>query len=74
MSSQSFARILTRDVTTEECHWLDEDMQAGTVVYEYDGPTFGVISPNGVACTMVFNFTPFFELPSDSIEALPDGM
>lgn len=59
--------ILNRDVTTEECHWLEEDISKGTVMYVYNGYTYGCIQPSGTACTMVDGETPFMEIPNDAI-------
>lgn len=56
-----------RDITTEECDWLHEDIKAGTAVYEYTGTTYGCISPFGIAVTMADGQTPFFELPCDAV-------
>jgi len=60
---------LTRDVTKEECYWLEEDIKAGTVVYEFHGHTYGCISPSGMAVTYSEEGdNPFFELPHDSLQ------
>ena len=64
------ARKLTRNVTTEECHWLPRDFVAGEIVYKYDGYCYGVISPNGTACTLIDSETPFYEFPTDSLGPL----
>lgn len=59
---------LTRDVTKEECHWLDEDRKKGTIVYEYVGHTYGCISPHGIAVTSnPDGDIPFFELPHTAL-------
>lgn len=58
---------LTRDVTIEECHWLDRDFKEGEFVYEYTYHTYGCISPDGIACSEIEKETPFFELPKNSI-------
>lgn len=63
---------VTRTVTKTECHWLDQDIEAGTTVYRYDGCTYGCISPGGVAVTAEPHVTPFFELPRSALrEARP---
>lgn len=64
----SSKRIVTRDITREECRWLKEDIPAGTVVYDYGGHTYQCISKNGTAVTRVDDKPPFFELPSDALE------
>ena len=61
--------VLTRDVMVEECPWLAVPMRLGSHVYRYEGATYGVIAPWGVACS-VDGGTPFFELPTDAIEWL----
>jgi hypothetical protein len=58
--------IVTREVTVQECPWLTKNMEAGTVVYHYFGPTYGCIS-DGTAVTFEPNETPFFELPDDAL-------
>ena len=57
---------LTRDVSKKECPWLDNDLKRGSTVYTYDGCTYGVISPSGMAVSFDGN-TPFFEIPLDSV-------
>jgi hypothetical protein len=61
--------MLKRDVTPEECHWLREPHFAGDIVFSYHGPTYGCISPAGIACTKMPEETPFFELPRDALPA-----
>lgn len=58
--------ITNRDITTGECPWLDEDIKKGTVVYEYEGCTYGCIG-KGMACTLIEGEDPFFELPIDCL-------
>src|SRR5262245_42290128 len=46
---------VVRNVTRAECPWLDHDVPAGLIVWEYLGPTYGLkryedlifVSPNG---------------------------
>jgi hypothetical protein len=59
---------ITRDVTKEECHWLDETIKAGTTVYLYDGCTYGCISDAGEAVSIVPNVDPFFEIPRNALK------
>lgn len=59
--------VLNRDVTVEECPWLDADLIAGTVVWSYDGYTYGCVRPSGIAVTAKAAETPFFEVPEDAI-------
>lgn len=66
MNNQLF--IVNRNVTRAECPWLKDDVSAGTEVYEYLGPTYGCISPEGTAVTVVSGETPFFELPNTALQ------
>jgi hypothetical protein len=59
--------LLKRTVTINECPWLERNFNAGEKVYEYKGHTYGVISPDGIACTETIDDTPFFELPKDAL-------
>lgn len=62
--------IVIRDVTKEECWWLQETVPTGTVVYRFWGTTYGVIG-NGTPVTYNADGEyPFFELPYDSV--VPD--
>lgn len=61
-----------RDVTTDECHWLKEDVKEGSIVYVYDGHTYGCVSSAGIACTMNEGETPFFELPISALKGEKD--
>ena len=58
--------ILSRDVTIEECGWLDKDMKKGEVVFFYSGYTYGCIN-EGTAVTKEDGVLPFFELPDDAL-------
>jgi hypothetical protein len=58
---------VVRDVTREECQWLNGTVKKGTTVYRYSGHVYGCIG-YGVAVTLVKGETPFFELPHDSIK------
>lgn len=58
----------TRLVTMEECPWLDDDVERGTVVYRYSGVTYGCIGPDGLAVTLEPDTTPFFELPLTALQ------
>ena len=61
---------LIRDVTIEECGWLERDFKNGDIVYKFNGATYNCISENGIACSEKLNENPFFELPLDSIEEI----
>lgn len=58
--------ILQRRVTTTECPWLKEDLPLGTVVYFYDGETYGCLSSSGVPVTLKGETT-FVEVPRSAI-------
>lgn len=59
--------VIVRDLTPEDCHWLDGTITKGTLVYHYTGYTYGCISRNGIAVSLVLGETPFFEVPNDSV-------
>lgn len=59
-----------REVTSEECYWLEESVKAGQRVYEYIGVTYGVISERGIAVTLKPFETPFFELPRSALKRI----
>jgi hypothetical protein len=59
---------LTRDVTKDECTWLNADLAKGTVVYKYPWVTYGCISPSGRAVSLEIG-GPFLELPRDALMA-----
>jgi len=61
---------VTRDVTKEECFWLDETVIKGTIVYPFYGCTYGCISDNGIAVSLISDVNPFFELPLNSLEKI----
>ena len=57
-----------RDVTPDECDWLDATVPAESIVQEFRGATYGAIA-DGVACSWDGN-NPFFELPWDAVEVV----
>lgn len=60
--------ILTRDVTREECDWLERDLKKGKRLYKYLGCTYGCISDKGIAMTEdKGGGEPFFEVPIDAL-------
>lgn len=59
--------ILKRDVTPEECHWLDKTISKGEVVYFYESATHKTIGATGLAFTFTSGVTPFFELPINAV-------
>jgi hypothetical protein len=58
---------LSRQVTTEECHWLRKNLEKGKVVHEFKGCTYGCIS-SGIAVSDKPDETPFYEIPRDAVE------
>lgn len=60
------AYTVTRDVTRKECRWLESDVPAGTVLYEYWGYTYGCIH-TGIAMSKEPGKEPFFEMPRDAL-------
>ena len=60
--------VLKRDVTQQECPWLNTDLKVGTTVWSYSGQVYGCISPTGIAVTAKAAETPFFEVPRNAIE------
>lgn len=59
---------LTRLVMMKECPWLYRDYERDEIVFPYSGPTYGVISPDGRACSDLPGREPFFELPAAALE------
>lgn len=60
-------KIITRDISKEEYHWLDNDIKKGTIVYEFKGVTYGCISDNGIPVSLEKDTTPFFEVPLNAV-------
>jgi hypothetical protein len=58
---------LNRALLKKDYSWLPGDLPEGTIVYEYNGCTYGCISRGGIAVTMVKNETPFFEVPMSAV-------
>jgi hypothetical protein len=58
--------ILIRNVTKDECPWLDTDLPEGLEVHKYSGCTYGCIGA-GIAVTREPGQTPFFEVPRDAV-------
>ena len=58
--------VTTRDIRTEECPWLGNDIPAGTLLYRFTGITYGCITPEGTAVSEEKDVNPFFEIPDDS--------
>lgn len=60
---------VTRDVTTTECPWLEEDIPAGSIVYP-NRHNYNLISYNGWGVKKEPEGSPFFELPLSALEAV----
>lgn len=59
-----------RNVTPEECPWLDATVPRGSVVYQCWKHDFGCVTPSGTACTHdPQGDYPFFELPTNALVA-----
>ncbi|AKF13288.1 hypothetical protein PHIN3_23 [Sinorhizobium phage phiN3] len=69
MTRQEPAYVLIRDVTKEECFWLDTEFKTGDVVYAYWGATYGCVG-DGIAVTRERGIAPFNELPRDAVERI----
>jgi len=57
--------------TINEETWKFESQKvatAGEIVYEYTGPTYGCVSPLGLAVTKEPGQIPFFEVPLAHLE------
>lgn len=63
---------VTRDVTPQECIWLDKAVEKDTVVAEFRGCTYGCCSGQGKAVTndLERGDGPFYELPNDALEVV----
>ena len=61
---------VTRDVTPEECNWLDGTVAEGTTVYPCYKPTYGCINGlEGRAVTLdPDGGYPFFQMPYSALE------
>jgi len=56
-----------REITQDECPWLDAAIPVGTTVYRYFNTTYGCIGPSGIAVSFEHDRTPFFEVPLSAI-------
>lgn len=57
---------IIRTIEPSECHWLNEIVDAGTIVQRFTGVTYGCISPTGTAVLFEPNGT-FCEIPKDAL-------
>lgn len=58
---------ILREITQDECPWLDVTLPKGLEVYRYFGNTHGIIGPAGVAVTLKPDESPYFEVPLTAI-------
>lgn len=58
--------IVTADILSKDFAWLHRDYPKGEIVTQYHGPTYGVISPRGIA--VLEKDGTFVELPRDRLE------
>ena len=59
--------VVTRDVTPEECRWLEATVVAGTTVYRCNKPTYGCVREFAATLDPKGGY-PFFELPWDAVK------
>lgn len=61
--------ILTRDLPAADYDWLDRDLYAGEIMWEFTGCTWGVIDHEaGLAASERPGQGPFYEIPYDAIK------
>lgn len=61
---------INRDVTQNECSWLEKDFKKGTIVYEYCGATYGCVGAGGIPVTFAPGQTPFSEIPASALSEI----
>jgi len=59
--------IIIRQVTKDECNWLDKIFDEGEIVYLYTGATYKCIGDSGLAFALTANKGPFFQLPKNAV-------
>ncbi len=50
-----------------------EEFKKGEIVYRYPGCTYGCISQDGIACSRIYDETPFIEIPKEVLEPIKEG-
>ena len=69
MSNNSSQKVvLTKDILSDNHHWLDRDYKKGEELFVYSGATHKCISVNGIACTERVGEEPFFEIPKAALK------
>lgn len=61
---------LTKRATPQEYPWLTRVYEKDEIVFKYFKPTYGCISPSGVACCAIDSQEPFFELPKNILKEI----
>ena len=59
-----------RNVGIEECHWLQQPVLQGEIVYSYHGPTYGCVGPGVAVTRSATGGVPFFELPGEVLKRI----
>jgi len=68
LGGEAAALIVAREVTIEECPWLDEPMPSGTLVHRFTLSTYGCCYlEEGIPVSIRADEYPFFELPRDAL-------
>lgn len=68
IGGEAGALVVAREVTKQECHWLDEDIKAGELVYRFTLPTYGSCDLDvSLPVSREPDQYPFFELPRDAL-------
>jgi hypothetical protein len=64
--------VVARTVSAADYPWLDGDIPAGTIVFEYHGPTYGLKEHEGLIFVSLEAGTPFFQLPRSNLVETAD--
>ena len=60
--------MVVRDVSAADYPWLNGDVPAGTIVFEYLGPTYGLGQYEDLIFVSLEAGAPCFQLPRSSLE------
>lgn len=58
---------LTRDITQEECHWINRDYKKGEVFYPSTEFHYGCVSSTGIFCMESSDNPRHVEIPKDAL-------
>jgi len=61
---------LIRQVTQQECHWLERTYEIDNIVFRFYDPTYKCIGQNGWVFCDAIDTSPFFELPNDAVSIM----